>query len=118
MTAFQFLYSDHDRHVNAVRRFSFGDFRKIIDQIDGVEIVNSHYFYISLFLVRLFQKIMRVKIDPQQKVTTGWNYRRNSFLTKLSTAILNADYAICKAFASFGIRLPGLSLMVICRKSS
>ena len=116
MTAFQFLYSDHDRHVNATKRFNMKEFREIVSLVPEVEIVSMHYFYVSLFFVRLFQKIFRVKIDPDKKVTTGWRFRQNSIITRIATSILNIDYALCRGLMSLGIQLPGLSLMVICKK--
>ena len=109
LPAYKKLFSDHDIHVGNLRRYDRKEIEKLIRGMDGIEIVYSRHFYFSLYLVRLFQVITKAPIDPEQKVTTGWNYKETSIMTMLVKGILNLDYRL-------GRFLPGLSLMIVCRK--
>ena len=116
LPAYQLMYSDHDRIVGNLRRYSRQSLKRLINRISGVKIIDMHYFYHSLLIVRLIQKAFRVDIDPMHKVTTGWNYSENSYLTRVVVGVLNFDYFICMCLSKVGIFLPGLSLMAICKK--
>ena len=114
--AFRFLFSEHDRIVKNLRRYNRKDFEALVARAGHLRVVRTHYFYSSLFLVRLTQKVLRLPIDPEHKVTTGWQYTRTHPLTRLAVTALNMDYRIHETLAKHGIYLPGLSLFVICQK--
>lgn len=116
MPAYQFLFSQHDINVKLLRRYSYKEFKRIIDDVDDIEIVDAHYFYFSLFLIRLIQKFLIRNIDPDIKVTTGWRWKRKNIITRVTVGTMNLDYAIGKRFSNVGINIPGLSLMAICKK--
>lgn len=105
--AYTSLFSDHDVHVGNLRRYNRKDIEKLFSDIDGLEIVYSRHFYFSLYLVRLFQVLTKIKIDPEQKVTTGWKFKEDGWITRVVKGVLNFDYLI-------GRYLPGLSLMIVC----
>ena len=115
LPAFNYLNSEHDIIVGNLRRYDKKSFIKIIDQIDGLKMIKMHYFYTSLWLVRVIQKVFHMEIDPQHKVTTGWKHRNNSFITIVVKTILNIDYNINMKLANIGLDFPGLSLLVICK---
>ncbi|WP_034445923.1 class I SAM-dependent methyltransferase [Butyrivibrio sp. AE2032] len=112
--AFSSIYSEYDTNVGNIRRYSKDEFEKVISQIDGVNIEYSHYFYFSLFVVRIIQKTIGIKFAAHEDVTTQWKYSEGDFITKLVIAILNIDYAICKMLRK--AEFPGLSLLVVCKK--
>ncbi len=114
LPAYSSLYSKHDEIVGNLRRYSFSDFKNVIDKIDDLSIVHWHYFYFSLFCLRTIQKKCKLSIDPAHKVTTGWKYSEKNIITKFAVFILNFDYWICKLLRL--IHFPGLSLLVICKK--
>ncbi len=116
LPAFQFLYSKHDEIVGNLRRYSIENFKELIERIPGIELVCAHYFYHSLFLDRLLKKILRIDIDPEHKVTTGWEYNRNNVVTRVVVGVLNFDYYVCECLSKIRINIPGLSLIAICRK--
>lgn len=118
LPAFSFLFSEHDVIVKNLRRYDRKPFHALLRDAGGLTVVREHYFYTSLFLVRLAQKLLKLQIDPEHKVTTGWNYRRRHPVTLLVQAVLDLDYAIHRLLAQRGILLPGLSLFIICRKGS
>ena len=105
------LFSEHDRIVFNKRRYDKADIYNFVKNSSDLEILKIKQFYFSLFLVRFFQVLFKLRIDPNHKVTTGWKYNEKSIITKLTTAILNIDYKICSFF-----RLPGLSLLVVLQK--
>lgn len=109
LPAYTKLFSDHDRHVGNLRRYDKKQFEKMLSEIDGLEIVLSRHFYFSLFMVRLIQVLTKAKIDPEQKVTTGWKHKETGLFTGIVKSVLNLDYLI-------GRRLPGLSLMIVCKR--
>ena len=117
MVAFQSLFSQHDVIVKLLRRYNRKEFRSIIEEVGGLSVVREHYFFFSLFLVRATQKFLHLTIDPDHKVTTGWKYGEKSFMTRFVTGVLKLDYAIGRGLSRIGIHLPGLSLMVVCRKA-
>lgn len=114
--AFQKLYSEHDVIVKNLRRYDRKSFGKMIGGISGLKVVEQHYFYFSLLCVRWIQKALHMKIDPEHKVTTGWSFGEKSLVTKLVTGCLNLDFMIGRALSRHKIFLPGLSLLVVCKK--
>lgn len=116
LPAFRFLFSDHDRIVKNLRRYDRTGFENLMRRLGNWSVVKSHYFYTSLFLVRLMQKTLRLPIDPEHKVTTGWRFGKKHPVTRLVVAALNFDYRIHRILDASGIRLPGLSLFVVCQK--
>ncbi|MCR4924837.1 MAG: hypothetical protein K5917_00955 [Clostridiales bacterium] len=115
LPAYSSLYSKHDEIVGNLRRYSFSDFKKLINRIDNLSIVTWHYFYFSLFCFRFMQKFFKLDIDPSHKVTTGWKHSEKNIITRTVVFILDLDYWICKILRIF--HFPGLSLFVICKKN-
>lgn len=118
LPAFSFLFSEHDVIVKNLRRYDRKPFHALLRDAGGLTVVQEHFFYASLFLVRLTQKLLKLQIDPEHKVTTGWNYRRRHPITLLVQAVLDLDYTVHRLLAQRGILLPGLSLLVVCRKTT
>ncbi|MBP1584537.1 MAG: hypothetical protein ILP17_02460 [Lachnospiraceae bacterium] len=109
LPAYRKLFSAHDMHVGNLRRYDKNEADEFFSSIDGVKVVCSRYFYFSLYLARLFQVKTKARIDPDQKITTGWRHSEKSLITRTVKGLLDLDYRI-------GKHLPGLSLMVICKK--
>ena len=116
LPALPFLFSEHDITVHNLRRYSRKSFFKVIHKVPGLKIVEDYNFYTSLFLIRFIQKFSHMSIDKEHKVTTGWRFKENGLITRFVTECLNLDFAVNKAFRKIGIRLPGLSMLVVCRK--
>ncbi len=114
--AFQLLFSEFDRDVNGRCRYNRKDLRRILAAVPGVELRETHYFYTSLFAVRLLQKLAPLRIDPQHKVISGWPYARFSPLTRLVKGALDLDFRVNAFLGKAGLDLPGLSLLAVCEK--
>lgn len=78
--------------------------------------MEEYNFYTSLFLVRFLQKTLHLPIDPDHKVTAYWQHGEKSIVTRLLTGCLNLDFTVNRMLSRMGIRLPGLSMLVVCRK--
>lgn len=116
LPAFPGIFSEHDRIVKNLRRYDIEGFKKLIAKVPGVRMVECHYFYTSLFLVRCLQVKLKMRIDKKRKVTSCWKYPEDSWMTRCIVGVLNADFACNRLFGKAGVRLPGLSLLVVCRK--
>lgn len=116
LPAFPCLFSDYDVNIKNLRRYSRKSFSEVLDKVPELEKVEDHNFYTSLFMVRFTQKMLRLPIDPDHKFTANWNYSRKSFLTWFLTTCLNLDFWFNRMVSKIGIRLPGLSMLVICKR--
>lgn len=110
------IFSEHDRIVKNLRRYNRKDFEQLVAKIPGLEIVECHYFYTCLFLIRYLQVCLKLPIDREQKVTSHWKYSEKSLLTQCIVKILDLDFAVNRILSKMGIMLPGLSLLVVCKK--
>lgn len=114
--AFSKLYSDHDRHAKLLKRYDMVDLENIISRVEGVEMCYNQYFYFSLLIVRTIQVLFKLKIDPDEKLTTNWPYSEKEIATRLVVSILNIDFAIQTFLRKIGIKWPGLSILMLCKK--
>jgi len=116
LPAFQFLFSEHDRYVKGLRRYSLSKFKKMIKDVKGIELQVSFYFYSTLFTIRAIKKILCIPTDKDQRNVPVWKYPEDHCVTKVITALLNADYRIWYFLQQIGLKLPGLSMFAICRR--
>ena len=115
--AMQFLFSSHDIFLKHYRRYSRKQLIKILSK-HAIKIEQSYYFYSSLFFLRCITFLIETfKLDKQKNVGIGmWKFDRNNFITKFIFYILNIDFFLNKLLSKISIRLPGLSVLAICRK--
>ena len=117
MPAFPFLYSRHDEVAKSLRRYDKKYVRRLLAQVPALKPVREHYFYTSLFLVRLMQKLTRASFDEEHRAIVGWRYPETHVFTKLAVLALDLDYGVNALLGRAGLDLPGLSLVVICKKT-
>jgi SAM-dependent methyltransferase len=117
--AFQSLFSTHDRFLEHKRRYNRKQLITVLKEVDIV-VDRSFYFYLSLLFVRLLQVFLeKTGIDSGSNKGAGaWRYARRHPLTRILTALLNADFAIGRFMGGVSILLPGLSLCCLCHKRS
>lgn len=116
LPAFPILFSDHDIMVKNFRRYSRKSFEAVIAGVQDLDIEEAYYFYTSLFLVRFVQKFLRIPIDPKHHITAHWKYSEKGPVTSFITGCLNLDFKVNRLLSRTGLRLPGLSMLVVCRK--
>lgn len=112
------IFSEHDHIVGNLRRYDIREFQNVIAKIPDLEIVEKHYFYICLYLVRKMQLICHISIDKERKVTSHWQYPENHIITRFIVWCLNLDFSVNRLLYKMGIHILGLSLLVVCRKTS
>jgi len=112
--AFQFLFSAHDKKHLHFRRYNRKQLLKVLKQ-DFVEIERCHYFYTSLFLIRLLMCLKKKKFDGND--TKNWKYDEKHIITVIFKKLLSLDFTINKILNTFSIHLPGLSLLAVCKKT-
>jgi len=114
--AFQFLFSNHDVFLKHHRRYHR---KQLLDLLhsSNLSVEKCHYFYTSLFFVRLLSLLLpKIKSTGYKYGIGNWRFNEKHILTKVICIILNIDYLFCVFLAKFHIYLPGLSLLAICRK--
>lgn len=116
LPAFPILFSDYDVNIKNLRRYSKKSFEEVLSKIPELVIEESYNFYTSLFWVRFMQKFLHIPIDPHRNFTAHWKHSEKGMLTCFLTGCLNMDFRVNQMFSKLGIRLPGLSMLVVCRK--
>ncbi len=113
LPAFPVLFGDYDVNIGNLRRYTIDDVNKMVSKTGTLKMEKAHYFFFSLFLVRAFQTLFRIKIDPRHKFTTAWKYGEKHPCTVLTRGVLRMDYGLGGLLGSF---LPGLSLYAVLKK--
>jgi SAM-dependent methyltransferase len=112
--AWQFLFSAHDAKLLHYRRYNRKQLLTLLQQTN-IKVEKCHYFYTSLFLVRLISLLKKEKFNGSE---IAWKYSEKNILTIIVKLVLNIDFAINKILDKIFIHLPGLSLFAICKKSN
>jgi hypothetical protein len=113
--AFQSLFSNHDVFLKHYRRHTLSTLKSTTEKA-GFEGIRTGYFFFILLLPRLLQKIFESKKKSSAKGIG--DYRGSVLKTTLIKNILLADYRFFNIFTKIGIKVPGLSCYIICRKKS
>ena len=106
--AFMSLYSLHDKELKHFRRYNHDQLSEVIKYADLNE-TNWSYFYFSLIIGRLITK-------NQTKNLGEWDKSDDNIIKKIITKFLNIDFIVLRTLSKIGIHVPGLSLMLICKK--
>lgn len=112
------IFSEYDHIVKNLRRYDMKSFKRLAASIPGLEVVECQYFYSCLYLVRFLQVRLHLPIDKKRKVTSHWKYSERNLITQGIVGALNMDFDLNRMLNEKGIRLPGLSLLVVCRKTA
>ena len=112
--AFMKLYSAHDKEVKHYRRYEHHSLKNVI-KASGLKEEKWSYFYISLIAARMLTKQKTLNMKGCHSIS-GWQHGRYNPLTILFSGILNADYTMLLFLSKYGLNLPGLSLLSVCKK--
>jgi len=114
--AFQLLFSNHDVFLRHYRRYRRKQLFAVL-RSGKLCVERCHYFYASLFFARLLSlPLTKKKTASSQSGIGNWGFGENHILTQVVRIILNVDFAVCSFLARFGIYLPGLSVLAVCKK--
>ena len=110
--AYQSLFTSHDVFLGHYRRYTNKMLEERLNEA-GLEVIRKGYFFFSLLLVRILEKI-KDKGDSSKTGLVEW--KGSDTVTKMVKNILVIDAKVLIFFQRIGIKLPGLSNYAICRK--
>lgn len=114
--AFPQLFTIHDTWLGHYRRYTLRSLKTSLKQA-GLIPVDSGYLFFSLFLARTVQKVLQTIRKPDASQMTGiGGWKSHSVADRLIVIFLLADVALARFLRIFGIRLPGLSCIAVCRR--
>jgi hypothetical protein len=114
--AFNYLFSSHDLFLGHFRRYSLKQLIALIHNL-GYECLNSGYMFFSLIpirLISLFYEKLNFQKDRKKKGVGNW--KQGKMVTKIIELFLYLDNRISLSLNKIGIKLPGLTSWVLCRK--
>lgn len=112
--AFQSLFCEHDVFLGHYRRYTNKMLRKHIEEA-GLESVRVGYFFTSLLPPRILQVIME-KLKPKKEDARGVGAWKKGAFDNVMKTILFIDYKITSLLQKIGIKLPGLSNYILCKR--
>ena len=112
--AYQQLFSNHDVYLKHFRRYNIALLNDHLQQA-GFKSQQTGYFFISLLLVRVFQKLFQGKktVDVEKGIGA---YQSKGWADTIFVKTLYLDFLIGNFFRALGIKLPGLSCFSICQQ--
>jgi 2-polyprenyl-3-methyl-5-hydroxy-6-metoxy-1,4-benzoquinol methylase len=117
LPAFQALFGSHDYFLGHYRRYNLNQTERLLRNIN-LEIVASGFLFFSLlpprFLMNIFEKC---NLFPQKKNKGIGDWRKGPILTAFFKLIFQCDNYFLITLSKYGIKLPGLSLWILCKKS-
>ena len=112
--AHTWLFSDHDRMLEHVRRYAPADFRTLIG--DQLEIVAAGSLFTTLVPPRALGVLAeRLGRSGDGDGVGAWQH--GPVMTKLVTAVLDADAAMGRRLARHKLAPPGLSTWVVATRA-
>jgi len=114
--AFNSLYCNHDKWLGHYRRYSHSMLKQHIETA-GFSYVEGGYFFTSLLFPRYIQKMIE-KLKKEQDINSQGigNYKGGAVVSFLYEKFLLLDFYFFRIFRLLGIKMPGLSTYVICKK--
>lgn len=114
--AFQELFSKHDVFLGHFRRYTNSSIENVVRSA-GMKAVKKGYFFSSLLLPRILEKLMENKDFNNKNEGTGLtSWDKNIFITKSIKIVLLIDFQITYYLSQVGLKLPGLSNYILCKK--
>lgn len=113
--AYQFLFSEHDRRLGHVKRYTLKGITNLLEQ-NQFEIIHKGYIFNTLVPVRLLQVVWERLFNSNKIYNKGiHNWKGTPFWTKIIKNYFWIEFKICWYLARLGIYLPGLTCYCICR---
>jgi len=114
--AFNYLYCSHDKWLGHYRRYSLASLKQHIEAAE-LSYIEGGYFFTSLLFPRYIQKIIEKFKKPKDIHNQGiGNYKGGKIISFFYEKFLLFDFYFFRIFRMIGVKIPGLSAYVICRK--
>jgi len=115
--AFNYLYYNHDKWLGHYRRYSLSSLKQSI-RASGFSYIEGGYFFTSLIIPRFIQNTIDKFRERHGVDKEGiGNYKGGAVQSFLYEKFLLFDFYFFRLFRFLGIKMPGLSTFVICKKS-
>jgi SAM-dependent methyltransferase len=114
LPAWSFLFSVHDIRAQHIRRYDRKKFLELLKK-GPLQIEKCHYFYTILFFGRLIGMLKKSRYNGNE---IAWKYPEKHIVTVLVRLVLDIDFMINKILNKVAVLLPGLSLLIVCKKDS
>ncbi|MFN4915589.1 MAG: class I SAM-dependent methyltransferase [Sphingomonadales bacterium] len=115
--AYQWLFSAHDVFLYHYRRYTNTLLNGNLEKA-GYTKQKIGYFFLSLYLARIIVWCKEKVIGRKTDATGVGAWQGGAAITGLVKTVLMFDFYFSQLFRLFGIRLPGLSNYIICKKSA
>lgn len=110
--AFQSLYSCHDTFLGHCQRYTLGGLKSVVEA-SGLKIISSGYLFLSL----LIPKFILYRIFHLNNGSDGvGSWSKGKYVTYLIEKFLNIDNFLLMSAGRLKIKLPGLTVWVLCEK--
>lgn len=115
--AFQILFCEHDIFLGHFRRYTN---KLLLNNIEkaGLKKVELGYFFWILIIPRCIQKMVELIFKNKEKKTGLSTWNGGKLITTSFTQILYLDFIVSKFFNKIGIKIPGLSNYIVCKKNN
>ena len=119
--AFQFLFCSHDTFLEHYRRYSNHQLTNLLKSTN-YSICSGGYFFSVLIFPR-FIKVMKeryfgIRKNKEFHQSDLMNWNGNKILSGFIKNVLLFDYWITSILSKLKIKIPGLSIYAICKKSA
>jgi 2-polyprenyl-3-methyl-5-hydroxy-6-metoxy-1,4-benzoquinol methylase len=112
--AYQSLFTRHDVFLKHFRRYDNESLRRTIVS-SGLAVCEIGYFFTSLVPLRVLEK-MRDRWSGKHAAEGLANWDKGPFVTKTLKSMLILDTKISGMLRRLGVKMPGLSNYIICKK--
>lgn len=109
------LFCSHDDILLHYRRYTNRQMAHLVENT-GFQVVERGYFFASLIPPRLLAVAKERFTGAGARATGLSTWNGGWFSTNLIKSVLLLDYYVLSFFSALGIRLPGLSNFVLCKK--
>ena len=114
--AFNTVFSNHDIDLGHYRRYTLQSLLAYNSTLK-MEVTEKGYFFTSLLLIRLIQRLFTFKKPEASKGHIGIsNWNHGKLFTFLFKSTLQIDFFITNIFSKLNIRIPGLSTFAVFKK--
>jgi hypothetical protein len=116
--AYAGLFCSHDRFLGHHRRYSMQSLRAVLSA-SRLSAERRGRLFASLVPVRVLQVVLERLLPPAPGAATGVaTWEGGTLSARALSAVLEWDGRIGLGLSRVGLRVPGLSLFAICRKSA
>jgi hypothetical protein len=113
--AYQYLFSNHDIDLGHYRRYKVSHLKEYARDLN-MEISESGYFFLSLFVARSIVKLFEPPIDLKREGIGVSAWAGGVLTTYLFKRLLTIDYLCVSFLRKMGTEVPGLSTYIVMKR--